>query len=125
MLCHAFESQRGLKVKRTILTKIKHVIYTPTSKDRDPNMDGTTYNNNATSSLDDYMCMTRRIVRLVKFCTARKISKLLNLTYVFCGLWFAFSSSVLHPLGLGDVGGLPGACIAGLSELTPETTSRA
>ena len=34
------------KVKPTILTKRKHTIYTPTSKDGDPNMDGTTYNNN-------------------------------------------------------------------------------
>ena len=32
------------KVKRTILTKIKYIIYTPTSKDGDPYMDGTTYN---------------------------------------------------------------------------------
>ena len=30
------------KVKPTILTKIKHIIYTPTSKVGDPNMDGTT-----------------------------------------------------------------------------------
>ena len=34
------------KVKRTILTKIKHIIYTPTSKDGDPNMNGTIYNSN-------------------------------------------------------------------------------